>query len=70
MWWPLIGVLIMGSTYDTRVAKWRNVEKCAHCSPRICAKGYRREWWSLGEFHNTCLNQVKSGSQNRAADPQ
>lgn len=59
-----------GKHIDTHVAKWRNMENCAHCSPRICAKGYRHEWWSLGEFHNTRLKQVKSGSHNRAADPQ
>lgn len=41
----------------TRVAKWRNMHG-AHCSPRICAKGYSHEWWSIGEFHNA----VKSRS--------
>lgn len=62
--------LCHGKHIDTRVAKWRNMENCAHCSPRICAKGYRHEWWSLGEFHNTRLKQVKTGSHNTVADPQ
>jgi len=39
----------------THEAKWRC---CALCSSRICAKGYRHEWWAISEF----LNTVKSTS--------
>ena len=59
--WPL------GHGKHTRVTKWRNIHNYPHCSPRICAKGYQHEWWSLGEFHNTRLKRVNSGSH--AADP-
>ena len=40
----------------TRVAKWRNMLG-AHCSPRICAKGYSHEWWATGEFHNAAKSR-------------
>ncbi len=36
----------------TPMAEWWNMENSVHCSPRICAKGYRHERWSIDEFHN------------------